>query len=111
MGHQVDTPTAGYYRTRLVRGGIFCPVKIWHGPPNDPETGEPLDRSWRWQCLVGGELIDLHRVWPWCGRHPIDETEYTLMLERAKWAAKYAPQSPEAQPRKPVDISTVPLPF
>lgn len=111
MGLQVDTPVAGCYRTRLVRNGPFVPVRIWHGPPHDPVTGEELDRSWRWQCLVAGELADLHRVWPWCGRHPISEADYRLMLAQAEWAKQYAPHSAEAQPRKPVDLSTIPLPF
>lgn len=46
-----DAPT--FYRARLVKGGPYVGVKVWHGQPL--VGGELLDRSPRWQCLVGAE--------------------------------------------------------
>jgi len=45
-----DPLIEGYYLIRLDRARrVSVPVRVWYGPPNDPETGEPLDRSHRWQ--------------------------------------------------------------
>lgn len=102
----VDQPQEGYYRTRLVRGGPFVPVKIWHGPPHDPETGEELDRSPRWQALVNGEERDAREIWNWCADKPISESEYRYMLAVKNWAETHAPAEPEANPYQRADART-----
>lgn len=112
-GYSADVPTAGWYRFRLVSGGHPVAVKIWHGPPHDPDTGEELDRGWRWQAQANGEPIDLDRVWPGCAREPIPAAEAEYLLGVAVWARENAPDSPQANPRKKIDLldSATPLPF
>lgn len=112
-GQDVSTPTAGYFRFKLVSGGVAGGVRIWHGPPLDPVTGEVLDRSWRWQAEFEGEPVDFDRVWPGCAGAPISEDEYRRYVARAKWARESAPGSAYADRRKrhdPLDSQT-PLPF
>lgn len=112
-GQAADAPAAGFFRTRLRAGGVRGGVRIWHGPPHDPLTGEVLDRSWRWQAEFNGEAVELARVWPVCGGDPISEAEYQSYVERAGWARESAPDSAYADPRKRLNALslTTPLPF
>lgn len=102
---------AGLYAIRLVKGAPRSAVRIWHGPPHDPVTGEELDRSWRWQATLNGVPCPLDRVWPACVGEPIDKATHDYLAADRRWAAQHAPHLPEAQPDKPVDWATAPLPF
>ena len=109
-----DTPQTGYYRTKLVRGGIFVAVKIWYGPPLDPEDySQTLARSWRWQALVDGELYmgNVLDVWTFCAGRPVSEAEYRFMLATATHHRTHDTGHPSAEPRKPVDFNKIPLVF
>lgn len=112
-GLDVSTPTAGFYRMKLRSGGVYGAVKVWHGPPLDPVTGEELDRSWRWQATYDGQDIDLDRVWPACGREPISEAEYTRLIMQSTWARQNAPDSAYADHGRKIDRLSpdTPLPF
>lgn len=111
IGFDPDTPIAGYYRMRLRSGGALCGVRIWHGAPNDPVTGEELDRSHRWQAHVNGGSINLDRVWPKCADEPVDEAEYHYLCTVHEWAKANAPDSPQANPMKRINPLTSPTPF
>jgi hypothetical protein len=50
--------------------------------------------------------FEVDRFWPWCAREPIDQSEYRFLVASAEWARKHAPESPKANPRKPVDFLT-----
>lgn len=89
--NRVDTPKAGYYKMRLVKGGTWVGVKLWHGPPHDPWSGAILDRSWRWQALVDGKEGDPFETWIRAAGHPIDEAEYRYLLAHSEWAKVNAP--------------------
>ncbi|MGH7746567.1 MAG: hypothetical protein ACREQ5_17675 [Candidatus Dormibacteria bacterium] len=109
-----DTPVTGYYRTKLVRGGVFVPVKLWWGAPIDPEDySQTLDRSPRWQALVDGELFmgNVLDVWAFCAGRQISEAEYRFMVARASHARTYDTGHPSAEPRRPVDFNRIPLVF
>lgn len=111
---EVSWPVAGFYRFRLRSDGVRAAIKVFYGPPNDPVTDEPLDRSPRWQCLVNGEYFDdFDRIWPACARDPISLEEYNFMLARQDWAKRHAPQSGFADPRKKHDLFDIntPMPF
>jgi hypothetical protein len=110
-GYEAETPTAGYYRMKLVSGGHPVGVWIFYGPPRDPVTGQDLDRSWRWQARVNGEDVDLSRVWPQCGREPITQVEHDYLASLQAWAAEHAPSSPAADPRRKIDLLSSPMPF
>ncbi len=109
----VSTPVAGFFRFRMHGGAVRGGVRIWFGPPHDPVTGEELDRSWRWQSEMNGDLVDFDRVWPACAREPISEAEYRAYCARTDWARQNAPHSAYADPMKRIDpLSTAsPLPF
>lgn len=110
-GFSVDDPVAGFYRMALRSGAAPVGVRIWHGAPLDPVTGEELERGWRWQAQVNGELVELETVWPRCARETIDEREYRFLTERAAWARENAPTSPHANPTRRIDPMTAPPPF
>lgn len=108
-GLSVDAPVTGHYRMRLCSGGVMVGVRIWFGQPLDPETGEEMDRSLRWQAQCNGRPIDLERVWPQCAGQPISAQEYAYLSSRQDWGEQHAPSSPEANPRKPVNWLTAPI--
>jgi hypothetical protein len=113
-GIDVTEPTLpGYYRARLVSGGVRGGVKIWFGAPLDPVTGEELDRSHRWQALFDGEYVDFDRVWPVCAGDPISEAEYRRYCGRKTWAEQNAPDSAYALRTRRLDplSDNSPMPF
>ena len=82
-GLDASIPEAGFYRMRLRSGAVPCGVRIWHGPPHDPDTGEEMDRSWRWQAEANGDPVDIDDVWPpRRGFSSIDQAEYRLLCRR-----------------------------
>lgn len=111
QGFDPDTPIAGYYRTRLRSGGVYCGVRIWHGAPLDPVTGEELDRSPRWQALVNGEPVLIERVWPRCAADRISEADYRHYCRTQDWAREHAPDTGLADPTKRLDPLTTPMMF
>jgi hypothetical protein len=102
-------PVAGFYRTKIVSGGCDVGIKIWHGAPLDPDTGDEMDRGHRWQAHCNGSDIDLDRVWPNCGGDPIDQTEYVYLCDVQRWGEQNAPLSPQANPHQPVNLLTAPF--
>lgn len=100
-GFDPDTPIEGYYRLRLARGAVWSAVRIWHGPPLDPDTGEEMDRSWRWQATINGALVEIDRVWPRCAADRIDQREHDYLIRIQA----------VIDPGRRVDPLTAPLPF
>lgn len=111
VGFDPDHPVAGFYRMRMRSGGTFVGVRIWHGAPHDPVTGEELDRSHRWQATVNRGLVNLDRVWPKCAADPVDEGEYQYLCTVHQWAKENAPDSPQANPMRRINPLTAPTPF
>ena len=112
-----DEPVPGYYMRSLVRGGPRVPIRIWFGNPVIDD--EEQDRAPRWLVEVNGKTdfvetgddgyscrvpLDVHKYWPWCGRYPITEAEYNYMLAKAGWAKQFAPERPQANPHKKIDV-------
>ena len=108
-----DTPVAGYYRHRLRSRTVAGAVRIWHGPPMDPVTGEEMDRCWRWQASFNGEYVEIDDVWPVCAREPINEREHDRLIAQRDWAREHAPRSAYAEAGRKVDLLSLdtPLPF
>jgi len=101
-GFDPDVPVAGYYRIRLVRGAVWSAVHLWYGPPVDPDTGEEMDRSYRWQARVNGIIADdITRIWPRCAEDMISWQQYDLILGR----------NAEHDPNRAIDWLTLELPF
>lgn len=110
-GFDPDQPIAGFYRMRLRSGGVMVGIRIWFGQPKDPVTGEIMDRSLRWQAEANGGAIDLDRVWPRCAGDPVTEAEHDYLMKLQAWGEAHAPAGPQANPDKPVDFLTAPLPL
>jgi hypothetical protein len=75
----VDRPQAGFYKTKLVKGGPWVGVRIWWDYPIDPVTGETMDRSPVLKAETAGKPSDPYEIWTWCAGRPITETEYRDM--------------------------------
>jgi hypothetical protein len=119
-----DPLIEGFYLIQSSRGKrVDVPVHVWFGGPLDPETGEELDRSPRWQIQIGFQLLeevpmrvgavwinDITDVWPMCMRWPIEEAEYRYRLERASWAGNYDPMDPHGEIGGRIDPMTCRLP-
>lgn len=117
-------PVAGFYATRLVRGGPRVAVRIWFGPA--VIDGEEQDRGHDWRVEIDGRTDRLERgedgytcrvaleadaAWPFCAKEPIAESEYRYLLDHAGWVRAHQPEHPKAHPRKPVDFNALPLRF
>ncbi len=110
----IGKPEPGFFQIRKVRGGPFVGARLIYGPPSDPETGEPLDRSHEWETWIDGRLVrdpspdpvaaGVYRVWTF--GTPIAEAEYQFLVDHRAWARTNASDSPEANAGNPIDIST-----
>lgn len=111
----------GYYLYRRDHAQrVPIPIRIWFGPPADPLTGEPMDRSPRWHFEIGGKLygsddppmlggraVDedgLDRMWPKSSRWPSDAEEYAYLVSRREWARENDEDDPHGG-----DIKVCPL--
>ncbi len=102
-------PVPGFYRVRMVRGGPFVGARIYRPCPVDPSHGDHLDR-WPALCAeIDGESCSVDRVWLF--GEPITAGEFEYLRARSRFASNHRPDLPEAEPRKPVDLLTAPLPF
>jgi hypothetical protein len=118
-----DAPVEGFYSLDR-RGKVALPVRIWFGPPVDLEAdGETLDRSPRWQMMVGDRLIDdatretdwdltWDDVWPQAAKSPIPESEYRYRCARIAHAKSgaAAKSDPWARRTGKIDLLTAPIP-
>lgn len=117
-----DDFAAGFYRFER-RGHVPVPVRAWFGPPADPNTGEQLERSWRWQFEFAGLALETyaHHVgfeaesilaafWPASRDNTITRSEYEFLLDTAAWARANDPASPFSSARGKVDLLSASLP-
>lgn len=119
-----DPLVEGFYLIQSSRGRrVDVPIRVWFGQPEDPETGEIMDRSPRWQIEIGRQLLedepmrigalwigDITDIWPTCMRWPIDEAEYRYRIERASWASAFDPLDPHGEVGSRIDPMTCRLP-
>jgi hypothetical protein len=104
-----DLPVAGCYQVRLRQGGPPVALRIWHGPPLDPETLDEMDRAPGWQAQVNGvQMADVFAFWPACARRPISQAEHDRIAERSRTMDK---DDPFYDPLRPIDRLKTPVPF
>lgn len=104
------TPRCGWYKRRLVRGGVFVPARIWMVQDICPETGELLsDEVLR--CEVNGLAADPEEAWAWVSGHPVTEQEFRYLAARIAFAVRHEPHDPFAMPSRPIDINRTPVMF
>ena len=104
-----DQPIAGHYRLQLAPGAPWSPCRFWFGPPADPDTGELLDRSPRWQAEVRGELWagNIVKLWQYACNHPIPEPTCRYMVAIARHATEHEPDMPEAAPKTAINLNSI----
>ncbi len=118
-------PIAGFYATKLVKGGPRVAVRIWFGPA--VIDGEIQDRGHDWRVEIDGRTdrvevdresgyrcrvaLPVETAWPYCLNDTVDEAEYRFLLNHSRWAKEHAPDHPKASPRQPVDFNKLRLPF
>lgn len=104
------TPQCGWYKRRLVRGGVFVPARIWMVQDICPETGELLsDEVLR--CEVNGLSGDPEDAWTWISGHPVTEQEFRYLAARIAFAIRHEPHDPFAMPLLPIDLNRTPVMF
>jgi len=120
-----NSPTPGWYKRRLVRGGPFVPARIWWelAPREVCDECEgrgcwtcknlgavPTDDD-RLRCEVAGQARDPYDEWTWLANGPISEAEYNLMRARAEWDRAHDRAAPSANPREAIDFLKVRPPW
>lgn len=122
-----DALVEGYYLRRGRSGRIDIPVRVWFGPPQDPDNRNLiLDRAQRWQIEINGGLygdpdqpVFIDRwpvehysdVWPLGEHSRITRDEYEYRVARADHAALYDPTDPFGVTGGRIDPMTCTLPF
>lgn len=103
-------PQCGWYKRKLVKGGVFVPARIWMVQPVDFETGELTSDEFL-QAEVNGNFADPEDCWSWVCGNPISEAEFRYLTARIEHAVRHEPEDPFADARKPVDLNKTPLHF
>ncbi len=100
----IDRPQPGFYRTRLVKGGPWVAARIWWDDSIQDRPAMLLGE-------VAGEEADAWSLWPRVVGQQIAENEYRFMTADADWCRQNAPDEPQANPRRAVDLRTMAMPF
>ena len=103
----LEEPHAGFFKTRLVRGGPFVPACIWWEQEID-DAGELLSEPVL-RCHIDGRERAPIDVWSWLAGRAVDEDEYTRLL-----VSRMATPDPVAAARQAattIDWSKVKPPF
>jgi len=104
------TPRCGWYKRRLVKGGVFVPARIWMAQDICPETGELLSDEIL-QCEVNGSWADPEEEWTWVCSNPISEQEFNYLTARIDYAIRYEPEDAYAAPNRSIEINRTPILF
>ena len=103
-------PHVGFFKRKLVRGGVFVPCEIRMVQEVCPETGELIADEYL-DCLVNGIRHDPHEEWLWLCANPITEAEFKYLTGLRDWAAWHSPNDPAANPTRRLDPLSTPIPF
>lgn len=104
------TPQCGWFKRKLVKGGVFVPARIWMFQDIDLDTGELLSDEIM-QCEVNGSYADPEDAWSWICGHPIPEAEFHYLTARIAHALRHEPDDPFARTNKAIDLNQTPLHF
>lgn len=96
-----DEPQCGWYKCRLVRGGVWVPAQIWLDQSVD-ERGE-LEGDEILRCRVANLMKDPYKEWLWLAPNPITQEAHDYLEHVLGFAREHDRRSPEANPHRPVD--------
>ena len=105
-----DDPHCGWYKRKLVKGGVMVPARIWLFQPVDAVTGELTDDE-AMQCEVNGGFADPVDAWPWLCANPISEAEFHYLMARVAYAARHEPDDAFGDQRHPINLNKIPIGF
>lgn len=89
-------PQIGFYQRRLIKGGPMVPCAIRRN-----EDGVIV-------CEINGKATDPDEAWTWLAAQPISQTDYRYMIARGAHARRHQPNSPHADPTKPIRNRAIP---
>lgn len=102
----VDEPQEGYFRMKLVKRGPYVPARI------------QKDENGRWLATIDGKdqfpphedpILASGVLRIWHSATEIQFHEYDYLIQLGEYARAHAPDSPAANPNKPIDLLTLPL--
>gem|GEM_PF-5686862 len=110
-----ELPQPGWYRVRLVKGGVWAPIRFWIVEHRFRDSGA-LAADTEYHGVLTGERLDPVEVFRTWERHglmaqAIEPSEYAFLSARADHAKAYTPNSPHADPRQRTDWFASPTPF
>ncbi len=103
----VDPNTGERWHGSWVAAIIYrpCPIEF------EPTTFQAVDRHYHLVAEENGKPADVDQVWVSGRRLDGDMreqmAEYLFLKADRAWARQHAPQSPEANPRQPIDFDTL----
>lgn len=99
-------PQPGFWLVRLGKGTPPSPACIrWCETTAEPdEPDNEMERSPFLAAFIHEMPVAMGRVWDWRGQ-PITEQEYRYRCALTDWAQKHAPDLPEAEPTKRVNLA------
>ncbi len=110
--------SAKFYKIRLAKGAPYSALKIWRGFPINPDDGSlMMDRPILWRAFLNGEDVpvedhaiefDQITTEPVIKGELISEDDYLLLMKTNLWAKEHKPDAPEANPRKAIDLNSLP---
>lgn len=111
-------PEPCFRQIKRVKGAVWLAARIHrtcHCTVNGGDESAP--HPWRDTCdryphlaaEIDGKPAPLDRVYAW--GEEIDEAEYDYLIADRAHARRHRPESPEANPGRPVDFDTLPPPF
>lgn len=109
---RMDRPQEGFWLVRQVKGGPRVPAAIMvvHTTQEPGEPGNLMERSPFVAAFVAGEPVAVDVVWLHRGES-ITEADYNFRVADIEWAKEHAPDEPQAQPRRRIDLMQATLPF
>ncbi len=114
MSRVIDRPEPCLRQVKQVRGGVWlaarihrtCHCTINGGDHNAAHAWcDTCDRYPPLEAEIDGKPADVDRVWT--SGKDIDEAEYRFLIDDRAHARQHRPDSPEANPRQPVDFMTL----
>jgi len=115
----MNAPEIGFYRLRLTKGAVDVAARIHRTCACTVHGGEAnAEHAWRDGCdrfpplrgEIDGQPCDPNRIWE-SKFERIPEAEFLFLRDDAKWCRDHAPETPQANPEKPIDLLTVESPF
>jgi hypothetical protein len=99
----IDT-APGFFRMRWAKGTCWVPAKLWRVEERD-EVGD-LMADVQYFASIDQDEVPAHDPprWPWTR---IEEPEYRHLVDLFAWSRSYAPDSAEANPKRPISQATI----